>query len=68
VNGNDSWEIEEFAELHRAVALMKLRDRLTGLGVECREERRSPVPHVVMRAALPFRAVRTAVISTGTGH
>lgn len=38
---------------------MKLRDRLTGLGVECREERRSHVPHVVMRAALPFRAVGT---------
>ena len=45
-------QIEELAELDRAMTLMKLRDDLTGLRVERGEQRGRAVPIVVMCAAL----------------
>src|SRR6266852_3102386 len=45
-------QIEKLAELHRSMALMKLRDHLTRLRVERREESRRAMPVIVMRAPL----------------
>jgi hypothetical protein len=59
-------QIEKFPELDRAVTLVKLRDHLTGFGVERREQRRRAVPVVVMRAPLhlagPHRQQRLCAI------
>ena len=45
-------QIEKFAELRRAMALMKLRDHLAGLRIERGEQRRRAVPLVVVRPPL----------------
>ena len=42
-------EIEKFAELRRAVPLMKLRDHFAGLRIQRGEQGRRPVPLVVVR-------------------
>ena len=44
-------EIKKFAKLCRSMSLMKLRDDLAGLGIERGEQRRRPMPFVVVRAA-----------------
>jgi hypothetical protein len=45
-------QIQEFAELRRAVSLMELGDHLTGFRIERRKQRRRAVPFVVVRPTL----------------